>query len=705
MTNKFVFVCASLLCGWVGERACAQDPANSIPLRMHMIGTGEYDAAESLAKFKKHLEACYRVEVTASLGKDKDLQGIEQLKSADLLLLFARRMNLPAEQMAIIRTHCEKGKGLVALRTASHAFQEADNEWIAQVMGAKYAGPGSYTTPFTAIANDVQKDHPVLKGVGPIASKGPYRFGELAGQATVVQFVGSDKKVQAPASWVHEYKGGRTFYSTMGRAEDFQNADFRRLLENAIFWTARRDPETLRRDRRPNVVFIMLDNLGQEWLGCYGSDEKRSPNIDRLAKEGVRFRHCYTPVVCGPSRTVLLTGRYPFRTGFTLHHDAALYSGGGLDPLREIVLARLLRLVGYRTGIIGKWQINNLYDQPKVLQLHGFDEHLVWPGSLNRDLVTEEELQRFRKGIEEDSVPVTSEITQKIESRYWDPVLIRNGQRETHKGKFGPDVLQAEALAFLDRHQKERFFLYYPMVLTHGKTHTQPVVVTPDNLQEGRPTEAMFGDMVQYADKLVGAVVAKLDQLGLRDNTILFVATDNGTESRLSARFRGTTAQGGLYQLNEAGSDVALLANSPRLIPGGREIALGDFSDILPTICSFAAAHIPEGLALDGKSHAEQLQDPAATPARTWIYNQYHTRRVVRDERFKLYSTGEFFDAEADREEKHDLSASKDKAASAARLRLQEVLRKLPPDVAPSFRLLSQSAFKLRTAEREKNGK
>src|SRR5262245_21366248 len=101
MTSRFAFVCLVLLCGWAGERACAQNAAESAPLRIHMIGTGEYDAAESLGKFKKYLEACYRVEVTASLGKDKSLQGIDQLRSADLLFLFARRMNLPDEQMAI----------------------------------------------------------------------------------------------------------------------------------------------------------------------------------------------------------------------------------------------------------------------------------------------------------------------------------------------------------------------------------------------------------------------------------------------------------------------------------------------------------------------------------------------------------------------------------------------------------------------------
>lgn len=454
--------------------------------------------------------------------------------------------------------------------------------------------------------------------------------------------------------------------------------------------------------KRPSIVFILLDNLGQEWIGCYGSEEKRTPRIDRLAREGVRFRHCYTPVVCGPSRTVMLTGRYPFRTGFTLHHDAALYSGGGLDPMREYVLARALRAAGYRTGLVGKWQINNLYDQPGVLKQHGFDEHLVWPGSVNRDLVTEEELRRFRKGIADDSVPVTTEITQKIESRYWDPVFLHDGVRRTHTGRFGPDVMQEWALDFLDRNHQRPFFLYYPMVLTHGKTHTQPVVPTPDNLKEGRPTAEMFGDMVQYADKLVGQVVDRLDRLGVRDDTILLVATDNGTETRLSAHFRGGIAHGGLYLLNEAGSDVMLIANGPRWIPGGREIALADFSDMFPTLCEFAAAPLPANVTLDGKSQAEPLRNPEAPPARTWIFNQYDTRRVVRDERYKLYSTGELFDAEADRDETKDLTASTDPKVVAARSRMQEVLRSLPPDASPPFLLLSQSAFKLRTAEREK---
>jgi arylsulfatase A-like enzyme len=452
---------------------------------------------------------------------------------------------------------------------------------------------------------------------------------------------------------------------------------------------------------RPNIVFILLDNCGQEWLGCYGSDEGRTPQIDALARSGVRFEHCYAPPVCGPSRTVLLTGRYLLRSGFTLHHDAALYSGGGLDPGREVVVARPFRAAGYATGIAGKWQINNLYDEPGILDRHGFDEHLVWPGSVDRDHVSASELTRFRAAIEASDVAATLAMIQKIESRYWDPVVLRNGRREVHLGRFGPDLFQEFALDFLERHRAHPFFLYYPMVLTHGQTFTQPVVPTPLDPERwtDRPHHEMYGAMVEYADRLVGQLVARLDALGLRERTIVFIATDNGTETSLVAQRRGRPAPGGLYQLTEAGSDVALVVNGPGRVPGGRTVPLADFSDVFPTLCDLAGVPVPGGLVLDGRSQAKVLMgQPGAEPPRDWIFNQYHTRRAVRDRRYKLYSTGELYDVEADREEQHDLAARGTASAEthAALARLAKVLDAMPPDAPPPFTLLSQSAFKLR---------
>jgi len=448
---------------------------------------------------------------------------------------------------------------------------------------------------------------------------------------------------------------------------------------------------------RPNIIFILLDNCGQEWLGCYGSEEGCTPEIDRLARDGVRFEHCYAAPVCGPSRIMLLTGRYPFRTGFTLHHDAALYGGGGLDPKREIIWPRVLREAGYATGIVGKWQINKLSEEPDALRLHGFDEHAVWPGEIDRDKVPDADYEKFLEAIREESAERTGQFIRNIESRYWDPVLVQNGRRARHEGKFGPDVMQQIALDFVRRHKDEHFLLYYPMVLTHGTTFTQPVVPTPLNMDAGRPHQEMYADMVRYADRLVGQLVQSLDSLGLRERTIVFVATDNGTEGSMVARRSGRRVPGALYQLTEAGGDVALLANCPRLIPPGRTIPLADFTDVYPTVCDFAGVARPTDLIFDGHSHARMLRGEAgATPGRDWIFNQQATTRVIRDTRFKLYSTGGFFDVAADPDEKTDLATSGDPRAMAARDRLMALLRGLPADSPPPIKLRSQAVFRLK---------
>ena len=420
--------------------------------------------------------------------------------------------------------------------------------------------------------------------------------------------------------------------------------------------------------RQPNIVFILLDNCGSEWFGCYGSEEGCTPQIDRLAREGIRFEHCYASPVCGPSRTMLLTGRYPFRTGFTLHHDAALYGGGGLDPKREIVWPRPLRDAGYATGIVGKWQINKLSDEPGALRQHGFDEHVGWPGEVDRDKVAPADYEKFLAAVRADSVEGTALFVRQIESRYWDPVLLRNGRRERLAGQFGPDVMQRAALDFVRRHRERPFLLYYPMVLTHGRTFTEPVVPTPLNMDPNRPRQAMYADMVRYADRLVGQFVESLDALGLRERTIIFVATDNGTEKSMVARRNGREVAGGLYTLTEAGGSVPLIVNCPKLLPGGRTVALADFTDVYPTVCDLAGVLLPKNIVLDGRSHAPLLRgEPGAKPARKWIFNQYHTTRVVRDIGFKLYSTGEFYDIAADPGEKTNLASIAEPPHAAAR--------------------------------------
>lgn len=447
---------------------------------------------------------------------------------------------------------------------------------------------------------------------------------------------------------------------------------------------------------KPNIVVILLDNVGREWFGCYGSEEKCTPNIDRLAAGGVRFANCYTTTVCGPSRVQMLTGRYPFRTGWYLHHDAALYSGGGFDPARETTFARVLRDSGYATGIAGKWQVNNLYDEPDAITRHGFDEQLVWPGSIDRDKADADFMAAFQKAIANNDAEFLTEATRKIESRYWDPVLLRNGKREVAQGKFGPDVFLDFAFDFYRRHKEKPFLFYHAMVLTHGQNVKQQVVVTPEN-RANPPKEEheLFADMLRYADKQVGAIIAELERLDLMKRTVVILASDNGSEKSLSARANGRVVSGGLYQINEAGGNVPLIIHSPQLVKGGRTAPLADFTDLFPTICELSGATPPASVKLDGQSFAPFLLGKAPAP-RKWIFNHYADERVARDERFKLKNNGDLFDLDADAAEQHPLARD---AETATRARLQAVLDSMPASTPLPFPHRSLSAFKKR-AER-----
>jgi type 1 glutamine amidotransferase len=223
------------------------DPA--APLTVHIIsGSGEYRSEPSLKEFKDFLEKNYRVRCTASWGKDSgsSLDNLDALPQAELMLIFARRLKLPEEQMKLIRAHWEKGKPIVGIRTAGHAFQQADNEvFDRQVLGGHYKG--HYGNEPVEVRNvEAARDHPVLAGVGPFRSRKLYSAGPLA-QDTIVLQTGDIGKALHPVTLVHTYQGGRTFFTSLGVPEDFQDKNFRQLLTNAVFWTTQRDPARMKK--------------------------------------------------------------------------------------------------------------------------------------------------------------------------------------------------------------------------------------------------------------------------------------------------------------------------------------------------------------------------------------------------------------------------------------------------------------------------
>lgn len=214
------------------------------PLKIHIIsGSNEYRSEVSLKTFKQYLENHYTVEITASWVEDKaqKLPGVEYIPDADLLVVFSRRLKLPEHQIEVVKQHWEQGKPVIGIRTASHAFDDQTNQiFDHKVLGGDYQG---HLDDRPVAVKNIKPGHPVLQGVESFTSRKLYKAGTLADDAVVLQTGIVEGASSQPVSWVHTYNGGRIFYTSLGVPGDFKDPNFRRMLINAIFWTASREPE------------------------------------------------------------------------------------------------------------------------------------------------------------------------------------------------------------------------------------------------------------------------------------------------------------------------------------------------------------------------------------------------------------------------------------------------------------------------------
>ncbi len=221
---------------------------------------------------------------------------------------------------------------------------------------------------------------------------------------------------------------------------------------------------------RPNIVLIMADDFGYECVGANGGTSYKTPVLDQMAAEGVRFEHCYSQPICTPSRVKLMTGIYNVRN----------YAEFGLLEKDQRTFGKLLRDAGYATCIVGKWQLGK---DAKLPNHFGFDEHCLW--------------QLFRRP-----------------SRYASPGLEINGIPKDYAPGYGPDVVTDYALDFIDRHRDQPFLLYYPMILTHCPFEPTPDSGDWDETSQGSPTykgtPKYFADMVTYMDKIVGRILRQI---------------------------------------------------------------------------------------------------------------------------------------------------------------------------------------------------
>jgi arylsulfatase A len=384
----------------------------------------------------------------------------------------------------------------------------------------------------------------------------------------------------------------------------------------------------------PNIILIMADDLGYETIAVNGGESYRTPRLDRMAEQGARFDHCYAQPLCTPSRVQIMTGLYNVRN----------YEKFGILSRSERTFAHLLKERGYATCVAGKWQLGKEADSP---QHFGFDEALLWQhqlaGSMRIDGV-------------------------KTDTRYVNPRLERNGKTERSKnGEYAPDLMVDFISEFMQANREKPFLVYYPMILTHC-----PFVPTPDSpdwdpKSPGSPTykgdAKYFGDMVTYMDKLVGRIADEVEALGLSERTVILFTGDNGTDKPVVSRWKGRDVAGAKGEMTDGGTRVPLIVRGPGVQPGQVIDDLVDFSDFLPTLAELSGVEDLSGLKVDGRSFLPHLRGEQGQ-GREWIYSWYSrkgqqedARVFARNQRYKLYGDGSFFDIREDMEEKEPLRA------------------------------------------------
>ncbi len=332
---------------------------------------------------------------------------------------------------------------------------------------------------------------------------------------------------------------------------------------------------------KPNIVLIMLDDLGIEGIGAYGGESYETPRIDQLAESGIRFDQAFANPVCTPSRVKLMTGKHGVRN-YTRFAE--------LDRTQR-TFAHQLKEMGYATAVAGKWQLGQEHDSPTHF---GFDQSVLW------QLTAE---GRHRPGT-------------KLDSRYVNPVLFIDGEMKIYSnGEYGPDLCANFIIDFIaDNAREDRpFFAYYPMILPHWPFDPTPFSDTWDPERLGSKERYGPGgsemwhkhkaDMVNYADRIVGRIIDKIEELGICDQTLILFTSDNGTDTRITSRWRGREVTGGKNTITDEGTRVPFIASWQGVIEPGRiSDELIDFSDVLPTLCEVAGAPLPENRVIDGVS-------------------------------------------------------------------------------------------------------
>ena len=404
----------------------------------------------------------------------------------------------------------------------------------------------------------------------------------------------------------------------------------------------------------PNFVVVFIDDLGYSDLGCFGSPLIKTPRLDRMADEGVKFTSFYAQPICSPSRASLLTGCLPMRVSIP---DVLFpHSKTGINS-DEITIAEILKDRGYTTACIGKWHLGH---QDKFLpRRHGFDYFYGLPYSNDMDAQSRKEpqipLMRNEEIIEQ---PANQAM---LTERYTD-----------------------EAIKFIKQNKDNPFFLYLPHTMVHVPLHASEKWC-------GVSKRGLYGDTVECIDWSTGEILDTLAELGLEDNTLVIFTSDNGPWLVMKENGgRALPLREGKGTCYEGGLRVPTIMRWPGRIPAGSECSeTSSTMDILPTFAHLAGAEVPQDRIIDGRDILPLItgEDGAKTPHEAFFYYMRDELRAVRSGKWKLVvkpledGKPALYDLESDISESNNLASENPDVV----MRLQVLLDKCREDIGDSL--------------------
>lgn len=398
---------------------------------------------------------------------------------------------------------------------------------------------------------------------------------------------------------------------------------------------------------KPNIVFIMVDDMGYGDPGCYGQEVIKTPNIDALAKRGTRFTDCYAgSPVCAPSRSVLMTGQHTGHTtvrgNFGVGGVKGLGGGEGRVPLRagDVTVAEVLKQAGYITGMTGKWGLGepNTTGTPNK---QGFDE---WLGHLNQRRAHNHYPDYL--WLNQDKFPIPENVGGK-------------------EGQHSHELFTQFALEFIDTYagREEPFFLYVPYLMPHAKFQVSSLGPYAD--QSWTPNEKIYAAMIHRIDLDVGRIVEALEKAGAFEDTILFFCSDNGAANRYEGRFDSSgRLRGGKRDVYEGGIRTPMIVTWPGHVPRDQvDRTPWYFADVLPTLADIVDATAPGGI--DGASILPTLLGKGQSELNDrflyWEFFEGGFKQAARRGKWKVVRAGlsrkiELYDLSNDIGEENDVA-------------------------------------------------